>query len=310
LVASSVPAFAAHPHYERLLREGTFALERGEMEKAARDLRLACFGLLEEPKRLAGCLTRLAVAQAADGDDEDFQETFRRIVEVQERFGAYQAADVDPETRQAFEDQVAQRIPAKILEVTPSFERLVQKAAEPAGTGPEDTAAANPAQPSGATEAAGGSPPPAETEPAAGDPVPAAPGKLTAEETATLDRARSLLKASKYSGDLEEPLRLARQVADTRPDSSEAQSLTAVIAYRASMWQEAVTYFHRAGDTVQNNPEMLFYLAVSLYETGDRSAAADALERCLPRIDKTPFVRSYRDKILGPPNPPNADGSP
>ncbi len=308
-------AEAANSHYLRLLRQGTFALERGDDAAAAHDLRLACFGLLDEPPRLATCLTRLGLAQARSSDDEGFGETFRRIVEIEERFGAYRAADLDPATREAFEAEVARRVPPKLLARTPAFARLVPREEEPAATGDDAVAAAEPeaaepevAEPEAAEpEGAEGLPSPSGSPAAA--PAKSAPARLTADQAAELDRARELLKASRHRGDLAEPLRLAREVADARPDSSEAQALTAAIAYRASMWQEAVTYFHRAGDALRKDPEMLFYLAVSLYETGDRQGAADALERSLPRIEKTPFVLSYRDKILGSAPPPGGGSS-
>ncbi|HSL83718.1 MAG TPA: hypothetical protein VLF66_13165, partial [Thermoanaerobaculia bacterium] len=132
-VAAPPPGSAAHPHYERLLDRGTYALEQGAFEEAARDLRLACFGLLDEPETLALCLTRLGLAQAGIGDGEGFLETFRRLAEVEERFGAYREAPLDPEARAAFEAEVAARIPARIMETTPAFSRLAA-----GGSGPRD----------------------------------------------------------------------------------------------------------------------------------------------------------------------------
>jgi hypothetical protein len=309
-----VPAEAANPHYLRLLRQGTFALERNDDVTAAHDLRLACFGLLDEPPQLAQCLTRLGLAQAGNDDDEGFRETFRRIVEIEERFGAYHAADLDPATRQAFEAQVAKRVPAKILETTPSFQHLVPREETPAPAGgAEATAKAAPAAAAGGGQGAAPAPVPASGESpptkAAGE-APKPRVELTSDQAAQLARARELLKASQHRSDLMEPLAIARDVADARPDVADAQSLTAVIAYRASMWKDAVTYFRHAGSSIDENPEMLFYLAVSLYESGDRTAAADALRKSLPQIEKTPFVLSYRDKILGPAAPSGNDGKP
>ena len=309
LLLAPAPARAANPHYLRLLQQGTFALERGDDVRAAHDLRLACFGLLDEPPHLAQCLTRLGLAQAGNDDDEGFRETFRRIVEIEERFGAYHAADLDPATRKAFEVEVAKRVPAKILASTPSFQHLVPAEEPPAAAGEAGEAPA-------AAAAGGGRdtpPDPAQgATPASGDAgdAPKAPAKLTADQAAQVARARELLKASRHRSDLEEPLALARAVADARPDMAELQSLTAVIAYRASDWKDAVTYFRRAGTSIDDDPEMLFYLAVSLYETGDVPGAADALRKSLPRIEKTPFVLSYRDKILGPQAPPGGAGKP
>ncbi len=315
LLLTPAGARAANPHYLRLLQQGTFALERNDDVKAAHDLRLACFGLLEEPPRLAQCLTRLGLAQAGNDDDEGFRETFRRIVEIEERFGAYRAADLDPETREAFEAEVAKRVPVKILASTPSFQFLVPKVGTPAAAGEAGAPTEDAAAASG--DRRGPAPPPTEIPTTGGAPAPDAAGGtpkaaagLTADQAAQIARARELLKASRHRSDLLEPLALARDVADARPEIAEAQSLTAVIAYRASMWKDAVTYFLRAGDSIDDDPEMLFYLAVSLYETGDTEAAADALRKSLPNIEKTPFVLSYRDKILGPASPPGGTGKP
>lgn len=288
LAAVAHPAAAAHPHYERLLREGTFALERGDAAEAVADLRLACFGYLEEPQSLVDCLARLALAQAAVGDDSGFRDTFGRVVEVDERMGAYPEAEIPPETRRAFESEVAARIPTAMLAETPAFAHLLPPPVPEAEADGEAPAAEEPV--------AAPSEPVAQTEPAAA-------AALGAAEEAQLDRARELLALALERGDLEEPWRLAREVADANPAVREAQHLAAVIAYRASRWDDAVRYFRRGGDPDEGAPETLFYLAVSLYEAGEREAAAEVLQRSLPRIEHTPFVVSYREKILGSARP-------
>ena len=311
--AGSGAAHAAHPHYLRLLRQGTFALERGEPDAAVRDLRLACFGFLDEPPLLAQCLVRLGLAQAGAGDDEGFRETFRRVVEVEERFGAYAAADVSPEERDAFETQIAARIPARTLEYSSVFKRLAQTPETAAATGsvaaatdegPGERAGAPPPA-SGrerrSTGTGGSAADTARTDAAPGTAGRTTPGaaELSPEDRSDLDRARRLLAAAVRRSDLDQPLALARRIADAYPGSREAQHLAAVIAYRASRWQEAVHYFRRGGDPGEDNAESLFYYAVSLYESGDREAAADALRRSLPHLEATPFVERYRDRILG-----------
>lgn len=139
-------------------------------------------------------------------------------------------------------------------------------------------------------------PPPA---PPAAESAPEAKAALPGDDRARLDRARRLLQQAKTAGDLTEALDLARGVADANGESTEAQYLAAQIAYRSSKWTEAVTYFKRGGDPGDGQPVLLFYLAVSEYEAGDRDAAAAALKRCLPRLDHTPFVDAYVQKILG-----------
>lgn len=298
LLATAAPAAAAHPHYEALLREGTYALDRGEIEQAVRQLRLACFGFLEEPPALCACLARLALAQAAAGDDDAFRDTFRRVVEVEERFGAYTGGGLAPELRAAFEAEVRARVPPALLESTSAFAALAAAREEAA---PGELAAAAPDQagePGGTAAAEAPEPGDPTGPPGAVSVEPPAPA-LGADDLARLARARELMAAGRTRPELEEPFRLAREVADANPSSRQAQHLAAEIAYRAARWDEAVRYFRRGGDPGEGTPELLFYLAVSLYEAGETEAAAEALRRSLPRIEQTPFVRSYRARILG-----------
>jgi TolA-binding protein len=88
-------------------------------------------------------------------------------------------------------------------------------------------------------------------------------------------------------------------VADAHPGAKDAQHLAAEAAYRISRWGDAATYFHRGGDPGEDEPERLFYLAVSLHELGDDTAAAAALKRALPNLRRTPYVDSYAKTILG-----------
>jgi predicted Zn-dependent protease len=89
-----------------------------------------------------------------------------------------------------------------------------------------------------------------------------------------------------------------RGLADRQPESSELQVLVAEIAYRLRRWSEVVAYIGRGG-SAPLRPDQQFYLAVALYETGDRAAAARALDLCLPYLDETGVVRRYVEKIRG-----------
>src|SRR5437763_9915096 len=89
LTAGLPLAAAVDPFYLSLLRDGQLAFDRKDYPAAARHLRLACFGMLEEPRPLADCLARLALAQDRAEDLDGFRETFKRLAEVEERFNAY-----------------------------------------------------------------------------------------------------------------------------------------------------------------------------------------------------------------------------
>jgi tetratricopeptide (TPR) repeat protein len=121
---------ATDPFYLDLMRDGMQAYDRGDYATAAKQLRLACFGVLDEPERLAGCLTRLGLAQAAAGNGDAFRETFRRIVEVENRFGAYTRTDLPPAVRAAFEQRALAAVPAGTLDAIPVWKALLGRKVE------------------------------------------------------------------------------------------------------------------------------------------------------------------------------------
>jgi predicted Zn-dependent protease len=130
LAAAPAARAATDPFYLDLMRDGIQAYDRADYATAAKQLRLACFGLLDDPEPLAGCLTRLGLAQAAAGNADAFRETFRRIVEVETRFGAYTKTDLPPAVRTAFEDRVLAAVPAGTLDAMPAWKALLSRKVE------------------------------------------------------------------------------------------------------------------------------------------------------------------------------------
>jgi tetratricopeptide (TPR) repeat protein len=450
LLAVATPARAADPFYERLLRDGDRELTRGDFAAAARDLRIAAFGFLDEPVRLAAALVPLALAEAGLADGEAFEDTYSRIAEIEDRFGAYTKADLPADERKAFEQKVAALVPMDTLERSAAFRELarqkqeaqiarlpkrerraqleaqvaaapqdprwllllgrleledrnrphavelatrvlaldpgdqgalclrglaqaeadgcaaavldleacadsatnpavaaqlldcladlkrwgearerldalaaevrddralakVKKRIEKAPAADTDSAPAKgadapatPPPPAAATAAAPPAKPPSAALPAP-EQAPKAPlapapppAKPTAADRQQLERARALLGEAKTAGDLDEASQLADDVAGRFPDATDAQLLAGEIAYRASRWPEAARYFRRAGDPGARRPELSFYMAVAFFESGDLEAARAALARALPRLQRTPFVEGYVQKILPP----------
>jgi hypothetical protein len=307
LLLTGSPALAAvDPFYQSLLRDGQLAFDRKDYPTAARTLRLACFGMLDEPRPLTDCLVRLALAQDGAGQVEAFRETFQRLAEVEDRFKGYSQTELPAELRTALEARLAARLPAATLAAAPAFRSTLAKKAPatasaakgapppPAATAPalKPAPAPLPAQPASSTPPAPAKPGPAEA---------AATRPLTDAERKKLETARQLLGTQRPSKELRQAFELARSVADAHPDSKEAQHLAGEGAYRISRWSDATAYFHRGGDPGEDEPERLFYMAVSLYESGDPPSAAAALRRALPNLKRTPYVESYIHKILGQP---------
>lgn len=113
------------PFYSSLLRAGIQHFDAGDYPNASYEIRLACFGMLDDPARLAECLGRLGLAQDAAKDDAGFGDTFRRVVDLEMRFGAWTSTDIPAEIRSRFEDLVQERIPEATLQLTPGFSELL-----------------------------------------------------------------------------------------------------------------------------------------------------------------------------------------
>jgi tetratricopeptide (TPR) repeat protein len=406
---------AADPFYEEQLRRGQRAYEIGKFDEAARALRIAGFGLLDEPQVLVESLLYLGLAQGAMNEREQWDATFERIVEIEDRFSAY--TDLErPVLKDAFEDLVRSWVDAGRLALSPGFESLApvsgdlapdpQRARdvlrerlrerpgdvetmldlaslerqqgrdkralnlldqiaeiEPTNAAAqcarleishdrrqcEPALSAYPYCEKGAVEtsvaaflldclAASGrwneasalvellpedqsSDPALESvieevrrnllesnPPQPFESVTRSAADLTDTRTTTVlsendaetaARIRKALDEADASGDLEEPIRLAVDLSDRYPAFREVQFLAGEALYRGGRWEGAVEHFRRGGEPTTEQPLLLFYFAVSLFESGETEDAAKALREALPLLERTPFVDSYVATILG-----------
>jgi|CXWL01.1.fsa_nt_gi hypothetical protein len=129
LAAGTMPAAdgdgPVDPFYLSLLRAGVQHFDAGDYPNASYEIRLACFGMLDDPAQLAECLGRLGLAQDAAKDETGFGDTFRRVVDLEMRFGAWTSTDIPAEIRGRFENLVQSRIPEATLQLTPGFSELL-----------------------------------------------------------------------------------------------------------------------------------------------------------------------------------------
>jgi hypothetical protein len=127
--------------------------------------------------------------------------------------------------------------------------------------------------------------------------TPAAPS-LSAADEASLREAQQKLAAARDSEEVLAAYEIAAAVAARHPRERRVQHLAGEIAYRASRWGDAVRHFQQGGDPGEEQPLLLFYLAVALWESGQRQEAAEVMRRCDGKLRSTPFVESYRRRIL------------
>ena len=118
---------APHPFYERLLADGSRSLLGGDHQTAARQLRLAAFGLLDDPVSLVEALVQLSLAQVALQDEPGASESISRVLDAERRFGAYAAAaegGLSLDVRREFEALLVDRFTEAQLRDQGSLSRL------------------------------------------------------------------------------------------------------------------------------------------------------------------------------------------
>lgn len=138
LAFCALPALArgsVDPFYDRLYREGLNARAAGENALAARKLRLACFGMLEDPPSLAGCLGQLALVEAARGESQALREALDRLLELERLFQALTKAsggNLSASDREAIDDLIRKTAAPQAVADIPAFRLLALRMMAPA----------------------------------------------------------------------------------------------------------------------------------------------------------------------------------
>lgn len=138
LALCALPALArgsVDPFYDRLYREGLNARAAGENALAARKLRLACFGMLDDPPSLAGCLGQLALVEAARGESQALREALDRLLELERLFQALTKAsggNLSASDREAIDDLIRKTAAPQAVADIPAFRLLALRMMAPA----------------------------------------------------------------------------------------------------------------------------------------------------------------------------------
>ena len=127
-----------------------------------------------------------------------------------------------------------------------------------------------------------------------------APAALPAGDESQLARLREQLAAATTTAAITRVYEAMAQLAARHPSDRRVQHTAGEVAYRASRWSDAVEHFRRAGEPGEDQPLLLFYFAVALWESGDRAGAVAAMGRTEGKLRPTEFVESYRRRILAP----------
>jgi tetratricopeptide (TPR) repeat protein len=268
-------AAPADDFYLVRLQAGKAEAAAGRPYEAIDDLKIASFGFLDQPALLIEGLSRLALAQAAAGRNDDAEATLRRMVEIERRYDGWAQADLEPGTRAAVAAVVGKKLgadAAKLLEMpvaTPV----------PAAT-PTPTAIPTPL--------------PAPLQVPAPPPVSVIGPASPPASAAILVESKSLVNQGRYVENLR---RLVAAVAASPGDRELRKALLEGAALTKD-WGTAVAQLEPLRPFRDGEEPWMFYGAVALSETGKAAEARDLAEKALPRLSRSPFVDYYARKIV------------
>lgn len=286
LAAWPAAAQKSDPFYSTLVEDGIRSFERRDYLRASEDLRIASFGLLENPPELARAIAYLALAQGAAGNREGFERSYRRLTDLESRFQAYSAAALTADARSALEQVVRSHFGTAGLDGSTS-------------TGAEEpTMASAPVTRPQLCISWAGTDDCREVTAVAEQTAPEVPDLPDAEKLASFDRLDRLASGKASGQQLRRGFEEAAALAALYPDWTDMQSVAAVLASRSGSFAEAVHYYELAGEQAEDGPLQLFYLSVALFETDQPEAAATVLRRALPALEQNREVRRYVRRIL------------
>ncbi|HQR47047.1 MAG TPA: tetratricopeptide repeat protein [Thermoanaerobaculia bacterium] len=108
------------------LQAGERALQAKKWVDAIDQLRIACFGLLDQPAYLSEGLAALALAQEGAGKTAAVDATLARWVEVEQRFGVWAKVPLPREVRAEFEALLARRVRPEVILGVPTLSGMVE----------------------------------------------------------------------------------------------------------------------------------------------------------------------------------------
>ena len=273
-----------HPFYLERLVAGEKALRAHDGVEAANQLRIAAFGLVDDPTRRSEALVWLTLAVNGLGRTTDTQEVLDRFVLLQRVSGGYERSRMPDDIRLPFEDLLIAHAGRTTLAAIPSLAAIGAPPPKPTTTTPRAALS---------TEAAPAAPQPLPTATVtAPAPQPAKPRGPDA--AAVHAQATTLLRGGRTTDAI--PLLESALAAD--PAQRRLRLLLLEALCLSSRWTAAAEEVRKLSPIDDSEPVALFYAAAALYETGRAAEARPLLDRALPRIARTPMVERYRERIV------------
>lgn len=335
----ALPAVAATPSefYLTMLRRGVSAYEAGRYDAAVGPLRIAAFGLLDSIDHYQIAQAHLALTHDRMGNAELSREAAHRLVVAERIQPRYASIPLSAEARANFESLARRVLTAADLTVLgrsaqgvitpqvqpqsqPNVAPQVQPPAatnatpvspapvktEPVVTKPQDPVKTEPVPVK--PEPVKVDPPVVKTEPPPQKSTPPAPAPKPQTAKPAPAPTRPPVNVSASFTAAEQALQTARLV-DARAiyrELLESASLErsdllrlAEGFYRSRDFANALRAFEKIGALRRGEEPFRYYIAVSLYETGQYRKAKEELAATLPFIEQTSDVTRYRLKIEG-----------
>ncbi|MEO8429914.1 MAG: energy transducer TonB [Acidobacteriota bacterium] len=123
LLAALARGSAAQDFAEARLREGRDAYRAHRPVEARDPLRIAAFGLLDQPRQLCEALVYLALSEEAAGHHPEAQTVLEKLTDAERRFPACAEASLDNASRADFQSRFRRRpfaAPAQAAAVLPA----------------------------------------------------------------------------------------------------------------------------------------------------------------------------------------------
>jgi len=129
LVAFASVAQASDPFYVTLLTRGISDAQRGDNFRAAKELRIAAFGLVDDASQYLRAQVYLAHAYEKMSQRAEATAAVEKASLAERISGAYTTTAIDPDTRSAFESLAAKLLRPEQLAMVPAFKGRAKSAA-------------------------------------------------------------------------------------------------------------------------------------------------------------------------------------